>query len=155
VGAAVSRLLEALTWLSPKVALCLFLVGDLNAVSRPPGVAGSAAPREVRSYHLEDPDRRLGIRETYEHDLIFDRVPSDLEFVVASWLRAAIHDGAQVAWFAFEGSFHFDHLLARDVAPQVFGVADGEGILLALDDDRRANETWALEVEAVRNRLMA
>jgi len=141
--------------LGPDAVLSLFLVGDAESVSRPPRVSGPVPPREARSYHLDDPDRRLGSRAAYEHDLIFDRVPGDLELVVASCLRSAIDGGAQVAWFAFEGSFHFDHLLARDIAPQVYAVADRDGIHLALDDALRTGQTWAMEVEAVRTRLLA
>jgi len=32
-----------------------------------------------------------------------------------------------VAWFAFEGSFNFFHLLTGDIANQVYAVMDSEG----------------------------
>lgn len=150
-----SRLAEAITWLGSETVLSLFVAGAVESVNSPPRLSGPVAPRETRSYHLDDPDRRLGSREAYEHDLIFDRVPGDLELVVMSCLRSAIDGGAQVAWFAFEGSFHFDHLLTRDIAQQIYAVADRDGIHLALGDALRTGQTWALKIEAVRTRLLA
>jgi hypothetical protein len=142
-----SRLVEAITWLGPDAVLCLFVVGEAAVVSQAPVVTGAEAPRAVKSYYLEDPDECLGGRVVYEHDLVFSAVPGNLESVVRSWLDAAVDAGAEVAWFAFEGSFHLDHLLTRDIADQVYGVADAGGLATALDDSRREGDIWALELE--------
>jgi hypothetical protein len=138
---------EAVSWLGPGVLLSLFMVGSGEVVSRPPAVG------RVRSWRLEDPDRGLGDREVYEHDLSLDGVPGDLPVVVERWLVAAVEGGAEVAWFGFEGSFHFDHLLTRDIAPQLYGVADRTGVYLAVNDVQRRTIEWARRVEDCGQRL--
>jgi hypothetical protein len=146
----VSELVEAISWLGPEAVLCLFVMGDAAVVSQAPVVSGVEAPRVVKSYYLDDPDARLGGRVVYEHDLVFSAAPADLESVVRVWLDAAVDAGAEVAWFAFEGSFHFEYLLTRDIAGQVYGVADASGLATALDDAHRASDLWTRELE---NRL--
>ena len=141
--------------MSSDAMLSLFLVGEGESVSRPPEVAGPVVPREINSYYLEDPDRSLGVLVVYEHDFIFNGVPEDLEVIIVSCLCNAMDGGAQVAWFAFEGTFHFEHLLTRDIAGGVYAVADGEAVVLGLDDAVRASRSWALNVEAMGARLLA
>ncbi|MEU0094888.1 hypothetical protein [Kribbella sp. NPDC006257] len=145
-----SELVEAITWLGTEAVLCLFVVGDAAVVSQAPVVSGVEAPRVVKSYYLDDPDARLGGRVVYEHDLVFSAVPANLESLVRTWLDAAVDAGAELAWFAFEGSFHFDHLLTPDVADQVYGIADASGLATALDDAHRASDLWT---RALENRL--
>ena len=73
-------------------------------------------------------------------------LPADLESVITAWLGASIKAGAAVAWFAFEGSFDFGHILTADVASQVYAVGDERGYELALDADVRHSRGWAREL---------
>ncbi len=147
------RLLEALSWSGSDATLILFTVWSSDS-GGPVSVHGSGTvPLAGKPYRLEDPERRLGSREVYEYDLVFDSVPHDIERVVTSWLAAVIDAGAEVGWFAFEGSFDFGHLLTDDVARQVFAVADRRALSLALDDERREGREWTEELEVVRDRL--
>jgi hypothetical protein len=152
MGSEMSGFVDAVSsWSEAGVVLSLFLVGPLESVSRPPVVAGSV---KVVSYYLEDPDRDLGPLEVYEHDLRFGVVPDDLERIVGLWLAAGIDGGAEVAWFGFEGSFHFEHLLTQDIADAVYGVADRTGVYLALDDARRESDEWAQQIRGCRQQLI-
>ncbi|TCC48815.1 hypothetical protein E0H75_19780 [Kribbella capetownensis] len=155
MGIEMNQLLEGIGWLPSKVILSLFVVGADDVVRRPPGSVNLVNPIEVKSYCMEDPDRELGDRAVYEHDLIFDAVPDALETVVTGWLGAAVDAGAEVAWFGFEGSFHFDNLLTGGVAGELYGVADVSGVVTALDDERRNNEAWTRQVEDFRMRLLS
>lgn len=85
-----------------------------------------------------------------ELDLLYDDVPEPLVDCVTSWLRAAVDAGAELAWFAFEGSFHFDHLLAPDLARQVFGIADPGEIALGIDDHYRNGPDWVAVIDRFR-----
>jgi hypothetical protein len=150
-----SRLEEAVSWSGRDVILILFVVWPSDPGASVPTHGSGTGPIAVRAYGLEDPERRLGTREMYEYDLVFDRVPEDLREVVSSWLTAVLAEGAEAAWFAFEGSFDFEHLLTNDVAGQVFAVADVGTLLLALDDEQREGPGWAQSLSAVRERLLA
>jgi len=154
VGASMSRLSEAVSWSGVDVSLILFVVWGFDPGSSAPTGGSSSLPRDVKIYRLEDPERRLGARELYEYDLVFDELPPDFDQIVTSWLRAALEAGAEAAWFAFEGSFDFEHLLTADIANQVFALADANGIFLALEDGRREGRAWLDVVEAVRDRRL-
>ncbi|WP_405062219.1 hypothetical protein OG474_11410 [Kribbella sp. NBC_01505] len=148
------RLLEGLAWPGTYWLLSLFAVGTVEAVGTPPVVTEGSKPLKVSTYWLEDPDRDLGEREVYEHDLRYDVAPADVDVVVEAWLGAAITQGAEVAWFGFEGSFHFDNLLTRDIASSIYGVADRTGVYTALHRTYRVSAEWATRVEACRGRLI-
>lgn len=53
----------------------------------------------------------LAVRSCREYDLIYDEVPRDLDSILAARIAAAILAGADLAWFGFEGSFDFEHIL--------------------------------------------
>lgn len=150
-----NQLTEGLAWPGTYVILSLFAVGTPESVRLPPAVGDGSRPVKVSSYWLEDTDRDLGDREVYEHDLRYGDVPDDVGVVVEAWLAAAVGRGAEVAWFGFEGSFHFDHLLTRDIASSIYGVADRTGVYTALDDTYRASAEWTRQVEGCRGRLIS
>jgi hypothetical protein len=155
MGVTVKKLLEAVSWSGSDVVLSLFEVGSIDSISRPPVLAGEAGAVTVVSFYLEDPDRDLGAaREVYEHDLTFAAVPDGFQTLVRRLLEAAIDGGAEVAWFGFEGSFSFEHLLTRDVASMVYGVADGAGVQLAFDDARRESSEWESQIALYRERFV-
>ena len=141
------RLHDAVSWSGTDVTLILFVGWESgHGPALPPAESGTA-PGAYRTHPLEDLDHRLPDTELYEYDLVFDRLPTDLSTVVTAWLTAVRDGGSKVAWFAFEGSFDFEHLLTADIAPQVFGIADPSGVQLALEDDRRQSSEWVSVVE--------
>jgi len=73
--------------------------------------------------------------------------------VVLAWLDAALVAGADVAWFAFEGSFDLDHVLTADVASQVFAMGSQRSIELAFDDRTRLATGWAAKVVDLREHV--
>lgn len=147
-----SKLLAALSWSGRDTMLSLFVAfpGDPTHVLPPDR---RSQPDAVRTYELEDLDGRLPGLSVVEYDLTFDAPPPDLEAVVRGWLQMAIAAGASLAWFAFEGSFDFEHLLTPDIADQIYAVATPEGEELALADDRREGPDWVRSLEAARGAL--
>lgn len=148
-----SSLEDALTWSGTEAALCLFMVWPdrCNVGIRPP--EGVTQPRVVRTYELQDGDSVLGGKSTTEIDLIFSDVPEDIDAVVEGWLRSSIREGAQIAWFGFEGSFDFGHILSADIANQIYGVAYGSVVVLATDDQVRVSGDWADQLGIARQAL--
>lgn len=148
-----SRFTEAVSWSGRGVTLSLFAVfsaaGPSSALEH---THGSVAPA-VRVYHLDDARGRLRGRQCYEYDLALDSLPSDTESFVAGWTQTALDAGAEVAWFAFEGSFDFDHILTADVATQVFAVGTGAGVDLAIEDSVRTASSWSAKIVEVRARV--
>jgi hypothetical protein len=153
MGPAVSRLTDALSWSGRDVTLILFAVFPGHAeldIARP---MNAPEPEAIRTYHLEDLDACLGGRECHEYDLVYERVPSRLDSVVVSWIEAALAAGADFAWFGYEGSFDFDHILTEDIANQIFAVGSSQGIDLALDDDYRDSPGWVARLVGRRDEL--
>lgn len=146
-----SRFTDAVSWSGRGVTLSLFAVFPADGPSAlPERAGGQVLAQAVRRYRLEDLDRRLGGRQCYEYDLAFDAVPPDTEALVSAWLGAALEAGAELAWFAFEGSFDFDHILTADVASQVFAVGSSAGIEVAIEDPVRTAAGWAAKIVAAR-----
>ncbi len=145
---------QALTWSGSGAELIVFAVWT----QEPPPVAqdlavGSARPVRVRAYDLEAPDDALS-GTVQEIDLRFAEVPDDLEQIVTGALHGLVGAGATVAWFGFETSFGFDHLLCEHVAPQVYAVADSTRTPLARGDVRRRSPAWATEVGTFRELVL-
>jgi hypothetical protein len=146
-----SRLIDAISWDGQTVSLILVGLwphGTQPQLSAPTGVT---APDEIRRYELEDSQGFTPDFHCVELDLVFSSLPDDVEQVVNAWLRVAVDSGATLTWFAFEGSFDFEHLLTPDVADQVFGVADAVGVSTALDDAHREGEAWTTRLAEARN----
>ena len=145
-----SRLTDAVEWSGAGATFCLFVILPAGAS----GALEAADPdAHIRKWHLEDVDDRLGGRECYEYDLSLDSVPRDVERFVRRWLRAALLAGAELAWFAFEGSFDFGHVLTADVAEQVFAVGTPAGVRLAVDDETRGSVEWTALLAKTRTRV--
>lgn len=147
-----SKLTDAITWAGRGATLSLFAIfpAGLDAEIRRPS---RDALSRVKTYHLEDVDERLRGRTCSEYDLSFDELPLNLESVVLAWLDAALAAGADIAWFAFEGSFDFDHVLTADVASQVFAMGSQRSIELAFDDRTRLAAGWATRVVDLREQV--
>lgn len=153
MGAAVTTLRAAISWSGTDVVLSLFVVWAIGANGEVVPPSEPTQPRLVRTYALEDEGEILGGRRTSEIDLIFDDVPEDLDRLVEAWLTSSIRSGGAVAWFGFEGSFDFEHILTADVSDQVYGVAVPDFIALAMDDKRRTSDAWASQLADARRTL--
>lgn len=145
---------DAVSWLPGEATLDIFVVHE----GAPPRLAVPAAlsqPRPIRPFRLEEGegDRLLGPRTCTEFNLVYDVVPPDVADVLEAVLIDVVHQGALLAFGAFETSFSFEHFLTADIAEQVYAVADASGVDLALDDDRRSSSEWADRLE--RARLLA
>lgn len=150
-----SRLSDAISWSGKDVTLPLFVIWPAVPGRSGFGSGSGTPPDQVKIYRLDPPDQRLGSRTCYEYDLVFQRSPLDLETIVSSWLAQAVRAGSHVAWFAFEGSFDFEELLTADIADQIFGVADADGVRIALEDGLRGDRAWAEVILHCRQRLLA
>jgi hypothetical protein len=111
-------------------------------------------PVRVRSYELDDDAGILRGRHLYEYDLVWTDFPPDLGTVVTDCLVFALSQGADIGWFGFEGSFDFEYLLHPDTANQVYAVAAGESVRLALEDDYRASEDWQHLLAGLRDHVL-
>jgi hypothetical protein len=114
--------------------------------------AAGHVPNEVRRYDMEPVDPAAGFR-VLEYDAHFDAVPDRLPQYIAGCLDEALRGGASVAWFGFEGSFHFDHLLTSDVTAQIYGVADPSGIALVTEAVQLTDDGWSKRVAIARESL--
>jgi hypothetical protein len=153
MGAAMSRLVDAISWSGRDVILSLFMAFPSGATLNVLAPAAITEARSIRQYDLEDPDHHLSGHSCREYDLIYDDVPPDIESIIGSWIVAAIAAGADFAWFGFEGSFDLEHILTGDVADQLFAVGTKEGIELALEDEQREGPGWTSFITSTRDRL--
>ncbi len=117
-------------------------------------IAAQSTPNKVEIFPMEDVYGVLGGLQVIEYDALFCDVPAKLDLYLEQVLRSALSAGAVIAWCAFEGSFHFDHLLTPGIAPQVYAVADAAGAELAADEDLESQE-WRRRLGEARRRLLA
>ena len=145
-----SRVLDAITWSGVPV-VSLFVV---SATDEPTIDFTGWPASDVRVYRLEDEAGVLAGRSTYAYDVSLESVPSQLDELLVGTLRQACAADHRVAWFAFEGSFDFGHLLTDDVADQVFGVCvGGREPEVALTDAVLGSEGWKAKTRLARSRL--
>lgn len=147
------RLRSALAWSGRDVTLSMFVVSPHDGAP-PLDVGDWPPPDRIRMYELEDEAGRLRGRKVYEYDLVWTDFPADLERVVTDCLTAALRHEAIVAWFAFEGSFDFEHLLDPDISGQIYAVAAGEAVRLALEDQYRMSEHWRRLLSELRGHAL-
>jgi hypothetical protein len=147
-----SQLLAALAWSGRGTMLSLFVAfphGGPSSVLRPDV---TPLPSAVRFYELEHFNNSLPGLAWVEFDLVYEEPPSNLATIITAWLQAALAAGAHLAWFAFEGSFDFEHILTADIADQVFAIATSDGVELALADEHREGAAWVVALETARRR---
>ncbi|MBD3147457.1 hypothetical protein [Microbispora bryophytorum] len=150
-----SRILDAMysDGITPTVEL--FLVSPSGVAVDFTEAWGQCAPKRTRAYRLEDDrDALTPLSLVYEYDFEFEVLPEDLEKLLEACLRRACEHPGCVAWLAFEGSFHFDHILTESVADLIYGVcATGESPLVVLDDEPAARAALRDRMRAYRRRL--
>ncbi|MEU1311348.1 hypothetical protein ABZ419_21000 [Streptomyces cinnamoneus] len=134
--------LESLRWDGSTAMVSLFLVTE---ASTPPDLdcnIDQFTPDDVRVYALEDEGGILEGFNVFEWDLVFERLPADAFSYLEELLRRSCAK-ARLAWLGFEGSFHFDFLLAGSVANQIYGVCSiGEAPVVKLDEHELNSAAW-------------
>lgn len=125
---------KALTWSGSGAELLLFAV---FAEPPPPDLFTEVTSTEVvvRRYALDDEGGVLTGRTLFEFDFVLKSVPRSLGEMLVGLLGRARGAGAVVAWFGFEGSFDFNHVLTGDVAHLAYALTDSEGTSVATDAD--------------------
>lgn len=141
-------------WSGSGVTLSMFLVLRSGVVPELELSFANCRPRDVSTYDLEDVANVLSGRRVLEYDARFDEVPADLEGYLYFCLCEAMMHCAEVAWFGFEGSFDFEFLLSPEIAPQIYAIADVEGIAIATDD-RLSSTSWEELIVHARQRLLS
>lgn len=130
-----SRVRDALHWdgTSPRVSLFLASDGDPEIDFES---AWTDPPARIERYDLVNDAEPGRAKVVYEYDFDFETLPTDLVPQLEACLRTACRTPDSVAWLAFEGSFHFDHLLTDDIFDQIYGVcAFEESPLVVVDDN--------------------
>lgn len=149
-----NRVLDAICWDGTAPTVSLFVI---SAAQEAPDVAsawGDDVPRRTRTYCLEDDRPEPNLPPVYEYDFEFEIIPVGLQQYLESCLRMACERAGSVAWLAFEGSFHFDHILTESVADQIYGIcATGDSPLVVLDDEPVARAALNGRIRAYRMRL--
>lgn len=146
------RLDEMIAWSGSGAVLSLFMVVASTEDHEPTMSAAGYVPNKVTGYEMESVGSTPGFR-IFEYDAHFDVVPEHLSAYLAACLDQALECGALVAWFGFEGSFHFDHILTPDITEQIYGVADSSGIALITEAVQLTNGGWGRRVATAWGRL--
>lgn len=145
---------DALLWSGSGATLSLFLIAKSELVPQLELSWKEYRPTRVRTYSLEDAAGVLGGRRVIEYDAVFDKLPPDLDRYLTCCLHEAMSHSAEAAWFGFEGSFDFECLLAPEIAPQIYALADSEGVAVAVEGDVLGSDAWRERVVEARNRIM-
>ncbi|GAA5017797.1 hypothetical protein [Streptomyces siamensis] len=100
----------------------VFVIGAGNEPLPPEAfhLAG-LVPDEVHPFVLMDQPAAIASLGLMSYDLTFRDTSLALSTYTCEALRRLCADGRAVAWAGFEGSFHYDHLLAEDIASSVYG----------------------------------
>jgi hypothetical protein len=144
---------DAIQWTGTSAIVSLFVVTRSTVTPNVTMVHHAASPTQVRRYQLANEEVALVDQHIHEFDAEFGEVPRDLEAYLNSCLAEALHAGGLVAWLGFEGSFDFNHLLTDDIATEIYGVGDVDGIAVVLSDDQIRSHAWLDRVRSARSKL--
>ncbi|MBV7700079.1 hypothetical protein [Streptomyces sp. TRM70350] len=145
-----SSLKEAITWSGPAVVILFTLGRAESSLGQEEFDVAGTRPDEVEIFPIspEPGGRKAVVRE---YDLTFH----DVDQVAAPYLRQCLRKAAAhaegIAWLAFEGAFHFDHLFTDDIADQIYGYCvTGEDPVVAWDHATLASDGWKQGIGEVR-----
>lgn len=146
----------AICWDGVYAKLCMYVV-SAGQVALDAGrlASGEVVPKKITGpYVLDDEATVLSGRVLTFYEFALDRLTQDLKGNLDHWSSAAIDQGAEFVWFAFDGSFDFSCILVQEVASQVYYMrfAGDEGSA-ALDDEVIGGEVWAQRVASARRTL--
>jgi hypothetical protein len=144
---------DAIQWTGTSAIVSLFVVSRSAATPRVTMAHRTTTPSHLRSYQLIDEEVTLADQYIHEFDAEFDDVPTNLESYLHDCIAEALQAGGRVAWLGFEGSFDFHHLLTDDIATEIYGVGDVDGVAVVLSDDQIRSRDWLDRVRSARSRL--
>lgn len=147
---------SAICWDGVYAKLCMYVV-SADQVTLDAGrlTSGEVVPKKITGpYVLDDEAAVLSGRVLTFYEFALDRLPQDIKGNLDHWSSAAIDQGAEFVWFAFDGIFDFSYILDQVFANQIYYMrfADDEGSA-ALDDEVIGGEVWAQRVASARRRL--
>ncbi len=149
-----TRVLDALRWDGITPVVSMFVVSPSQVTADLAGMWHVDELQSLETYRLEDDRQGTNSTPVHEYDFQLATLPADLQQRLENCLRAACEIPGSVAWLAFEGSFHFDHLLTEDVAGQIYGVcASGESPVVVLDDEPASRRVLGEQLAVYRGRL--
>ncbi|MFH8937369.1 hypothetical protein [Streptomyces griseosporeus] len=141
---------EAVCWSGPAVfVLCTLGRAEARLPKGAFDVSGMR-PDRVEVFRLASDCWAPGV-VVWEYDLGFDDAGQGFVPYLTQCLRTASLGAEGIAWLAFEGTFHFDHLFTEDVAEHIYGycVPGGEP-RVTWDHDVLKGEGWRRAVAEVR-----
>ncbi|MFG2421482.1 hypothetical protein ACGFWD_20855 [Streptomyces sp. NPDC048448] len=143
---------EAIRWMGPAV-ITLFTLGTSDSFLRENEFeAAGTKPDDVEPFRLgPDPEGRRRVVQSY--DLTFVDVDHH-GFLPYLWecLRKSSAEAEGIAWLAFEGSFHYEHLFTDDVADKIYGYCvPGGAPVVIWDDATLKSDRWKREIGEVRS----
>lgn len=150
-----SLLQDALAWSGTDATLSMFVVSSQPISAEFAASLVAQLPHHIRTYDLEDEAGVLGGRHVREFDLVWKELPDDLEEIVRICLQEVMAAGVEVAWFGFEGSFDYKHLLHPDIADQVYAIGASGDIWIAMEDEKRRSKEWEALLADVRGRVLS
>ncbi|MGW2274161.1 hypothetical protein [Streptomyces yangpuensis] len=146
-----SEVQEAICWSGPATVIVFVIGSGDTPLPRETFHLQGMAPDDFLPFPLQsapEPLDRLGV---VSYDLTFDDTALDLREYTRAVLRRLCADGRAVAWAAYEGSFHFDHLLTPDIAEQVYGYCvSGFEPVVEWDGDALRGDDWKRRIAEVR-----
>lgn len=149
-----SRVLDAIAWDGVTPVVSLFLI---TAAQDAPDLASAwenDSVKLIKNYRLEDDRNTSNLPVVLEIDFELEAIPVGIKQDLESCLQLACDAPGSVAWLAFEGSFHFDHILTDTVADQIYGIcATGDSPLVVLDDGPAGQAALRERMHAYRSRL--
>jgi hypothetical protein len=153
MGAVMGGVVDAIQWGGTGATVSLFVITSSADTPRVTMSHGAAVPNRVRHYGLVDDEAVLINQYVHEFDAEFLQVPSELESYLSTCLTEALEVGCVVAWLAFEGSFDFLHLLTDDIATEIYGVGDADGVMVVLSQEQIQSSDWLVRVRSARAML--
>lgn len=142
---------EAVIWSGPAV-ISLFTLGASDYALRVEEFEMiGMKPNDVEMFRLgPDPEGQRGI--VHEFDLTFDDSDHDFVPYLRECLKKASTEADGIAWLAFEGSFHYDHLFTRDAAEKIYGYCIPYGTPVAIWDGAiLKSDQWKCEISEVHS----
>ncbi|GAB3698133.1 hypothetical protein GCM10027589_59570 [Actinocorallia lasiicapitis] len=156
MGSVVSSLRDALCWDGVAPMISCWLVARVPSAPELDFSIGTDSPESVSIFEMSRDvpmPEDIGI---FEYDLRFESLPDSLEGYLREILLRAVRVNGIVAWLGFEGSFHYDHLLTDDIAPQVYGLCSAStDPLLAVHEVMRNGDSWRDTMRLYREELVA
>jgi hypothetical protein len=147
----VSSIRDAVCWSGPAVIIIFTLGRVEECLQRATFDFSGVRPKELDIFRMH-PDQGMKELIVWEYDLTFDDISQDLVPYLLQCLQKACTDADGVAWSAFEGAFHFDHLFTEDVAGQIYGycMAGGDPVM-TWDAETLKSDRWKRCISDVRS----